>query len=191
MKCGKPIPDPVEEFCINCKQVDFSFDSGRSLFVHQGDVVNALYLFKFQNHRIFGEIFANVMADFFREQVNRWNIDTVIPIPVHPRKKRKRGFNQTEVLASNLCQKLNLDYAPDILYRIRDTKPQKELSLRQRQQNLNGSFGISRKWQPTDCVLLVDDIYTTGSTIHHVSKILKRIGVRKVYFLTVSIGQYL
>lgn len=75
------------------------------------------------------------------------------------------------------------------LFRVRRTRPQKQLDDQEREQNLQGAFGISRRWRAPANVLVVDDIYTTGSTIHKAAKLLKKAGVEKVYFLTISIGQ--
>ena len=69
------------------------------------------------------------------------------------------------------------------------TRPQKVLGSRDRIRNLKGAFGVTKSWIPKKCVLVIDDIYTTGNTIHRVAKVLKNAGVQKVYFLTISIGQ--
>ena len=69
------------------------------------------------------------------------------------------------------------------------TRPQKVLGSRDRIRNLKGAFGVTKSWIPKKCVLVIDDIYTTGNTIHRVAKVLKNAGAQKVYFLTISIGQ--
>ena len=75
------------------------------------------------------------------------------------------------------------------MLRVRNTVPQKNLHPRQREENLRGAFRVSGDWKPVENVLLLDDIYTTGSTINKAAEMLKRAGVGKVFFLSISIGQ--
>ena len=77
----------------------------------------------------------------------------------------------------------------DVLYRIKKTRPLKEMNGEQRHRNLKGAIAVSKSWNPRQNILLIDDIYTTGSTIERAAGILKKAGVKNVYFLTLSIGQ--
>lgn len=129
------------------------------------------------------------MASCFREQVRRWDIGTVLPIPLHPARRRKRGYNQAEIVAAELASCLELPVRKDVLFRIRNTKPQKQLDSRERPRNMKGAFGVSGSWKTEPSVLLIDDIYTTGATMEQAAKILRTAGVQNVYFLTISIGQ--
>jgi predicted amidophosphoribosyltransferase len=104
-------------------------------------------------------------------------------------KRRSRGFNQSEVIAIQLGKSLDIPVNRELVYRIKKTKPLKELNKEQRITNLDGAFGIPRSIKVPKVVLLVDDIYTTGATINKVARVLKKAGCEKVYFLTVSIGQ--
>lgn len=178
-----------QAYCQDCSRRKFAFDNGRSLWIHQGRVMSALYLYKYKNCRMYGKIFAREWADKLKQQLMFWDVEVIIPVPIHPKRKRKRGFNQADILATELSNCTGIPYQAHVMHRIRDTKPQKGLSARGRLRNLDGAFGLSRKWQPCSRVLLVDDIYTTGSTLHYMAKLLKKAGVQKVFFLTVSIGQ--
>lgn len=121
--------------------------------------------------------------------IRRWGIEEIIPVPLHPARKRTRGYNQADILAEELGKILDIPVNRKVLYRIRNTKPQKNLDNMQRISNLKGAFAVSKQQGVKKAVLLVDDIYTTGSTIHKAAYMLKLAGAEKVYFLTISIGQ--
>ena len=101
----------------------------------------------------------------------------------------KRGYNQEELIAEILGKVLDIPVDKDSLRRSKDTIPQKELGRRERERNMEGAFSLSDTFMPAGTVLLIDDIYTTGSTLSAAAAALKKRGVQKVYFLTISIGQ--
>ena len=103
-------------------------------------------------------------------------------------KKRKRGYNQAEVFAEELGKRLDIPMEKKWIRRVWNTVPQKELNYQQRKDNLKGAFQVKTNIVKYKKVLLVDDIYTTGSTIDAVSKVCREAGIANIYFLTVSIG---
>ena len=137
----------------------------------------------------YAEIFGKELVDEFEFQIRRWGIQAIIPIPLHRSKMRKRGYNQAELLAKQLSECMGIPMEKDVLYRIKKTRPLKEMNGEQRHRNLKGAFAVSKSWNPRQNILLIDDIYTTGSTIERAAGILKKAGVKNVYFLTLSIGQ--
>ncbi|MGC4019321.1 MAG: ComF family protein [Muricomes sp.] len=191
MCCGKPVEKEEQEYCRDCrKHSDFyEFDQGRSVWVHRAPVSSAVYRFKYKNKRHYGKVFAEEMAENCAGQIHRWGIEEIIPVPLHSAKRKVRGYNQAEILAEELGKILNIPVNKKILYRIRNTKPQKDLDNAQRIQNLKGAFAVSKHQPVKNSVLVIDDIYTTGSTIHKAAHMLKLAGAQKVYFLTISIGQ--
>lgn len=189
MKCGKPLAKEEQEYCTDCTKQALSFEQGRSVWKHTGSVPCAIYQFKFHNKRYYAEIFAEEMAGRYGNWIDAQKIETIIPVPLHRSKRRKRGFNQAELLAEELGKRVGLPVETKAVIRIRKTRPQKQLDYRERQKNLKGAFGVRRDWNPPERVLVIDDIYTTGNTIHRIAKVLKKAGVQKVYFLTISIGQ--
>lgn len=196
MKCGKPIQNEEQEYCYDCSRFDYAFEQGHSMWLHVQPVSGAIYQYKFHNKRCYAKTFAREMAKKYYSWIKCRNIDAIIPVPLHASKKRKRGFNQAELLADLLAYELKeIDYKvqipvlKNVLYRIKKTKPQKMLDDLGRQENLKGAFGVSKSWKPVHNVLVIDDIYTTGATMQRISKVLRKAGVEKVYFLTISIGQ--
>lgn len=196
MKCGKPVQNEEQEYCYDCSRFEYAFEQGYSLWLHQKPVSGAIYQFKFHNKRCYAKIFAKEMVKEFGDWIEKNKIQAIIPIPLHRTKKRIRGYNQAEVLACKLSEELGagkegnkIPVYKNVLFRVKKTKPQKLLNNQERQTNLNGAFSVSKKWKPVNNVLLIDDIYTTGTTIQKTAKALKKAGVQKVYFLTISIGQ--
>ena len=187
--CGKPLDREEQEYCADCRKKDSYITQGRALWVHSDPVPRAVYRFKYHNRRGYGVVFAREMAGHYEEWIRKCKIDLIVPVPLHPSKKRKRGFNQAEILAKTLSEETGIPVRTDVLFRIRKTKPQKELGPSERKANLKGAFAVSASWKAAGNVLLVDDIYTTGSTAERCAYMLKRAGVQNVWFLTISIGQ--
>ena len=189
MRCGKPLDKESREYCADCSGRDSNIVQGRSVWLHREPVPQAVYRFKYHNRRSSGEVFAHEMA----KQYGRWiaanGIEEIIPVPLHPSRKRRRGFNQAEVLAVQLSELTGIPVRKDVLFRIKKTSPQKILNPGERRANLKGAFAVSARWKPCRNVLLIDDIYTTGSTIERCSGMLKKAGTENVWFLTISIGQ--
>lgn len=120
--------------------------------------------------------------------IRDWGIDLIVPIPLHWRRKRKRGYNQAEIIAKNLEKLTGLPVDTRLIVRKKYTEPQKALDHKKRKKNLRGVFEVKRNLSHKR-ILLIDDIYTTGSTIDEAAKVLLGKGHNKVWFLTISIGQ--
>ncbi|PSB26999.1 ComF family protein [Stenomitos frigidus] len=106
---------------------------------------------------------------------------TVVPIPMHPTKQQQRGFNQADLLAEHFCEQTRLPLQKQGLSRSRETTAQFQLSAGDREQNLADAFSLGdafRKRHPTNSVLLLDDIYTTGATARSAAQTLRRNGIR-------------
>lgn len=187
-KCGKPIRDARAEYCYDCKVKSHIFEEGRSLWLHQSPVSDAVYAFKYQNRRIYGEVFGEELAEKYGCFLKRRQVELLVPIPLHKKRRRRRGYNQAELLSRLLSERTGLPMDADTLVRVKATQPQKTLGNKERHENIRGAF-VSRKRIQCRNVALIDDIYTTGSTLDEAAKILRKAGAEKVYFLTISIGQ--
>lgn len=187
--CGKPVRYEEKEYCMDCKRTVFAFEQGRSLWLHQHPVKGSVYQFKYQNRRIYARVYARELAKSYKKLVEKWEVNVIIPVPLHRKRRRIRGYNQAEVLAKYLGQELEIPVETNAIYRVKYTAPQKNLDDKERRKNLSKAFQVSDVWKVKQKVLLVDDIYTTGNTIHAITTKLKGSGVEKVYFLTISIGQ--
>ena len=132
-----------------------------------------------------------VLVDLMAE--NLWKFDflsdsSLVPVPLHPRRKRWRGFNQAELLARDLAKRFKHPYV-DLLVRNRNTRPQIELKKDERKQNVAGAFSIrpSRHIKGKS-LILVDDVYTTGATMSECAKILKHAGAKEIWAMAVALG---
>lgn len=149
--------------------------------------------FKYGGRREYGTFYAAELAAHYGAFIKRLGPDVLIPVPVHRSRKRMRGYNQAEVLAYELEKLLHIPVLSEVLIRTRKTVPQKELDDKERLFNLSKAFAVDDKYKsrllPVNKAIIIDDIYTTGSTIEACSRILKKEGVNKVYFLVLCIGK--
>lgn len=192
MCCGKPVRYVEQEYCYDCSHTHHDYDRGLALWVHKNPVSQSIYRFKFHNQRSFGAYYAKEMVSQHKTTILSWNIDFMIPIPIHPKKRRKRGYNQAEIVAGEIGKLLSIPVDENILVRVQDTDPQKTLDPQRRRRNIRTAFAVRKVKEEGlrgASVLLIDDIYTTGSTIDEAARILKKAGAEKVYYLTISIGQ--
>ena len=165
------------------------YDRGCGLWLHEEPVSTSIYQFKYHNQRRYGVCYAEELCRCYGYTIKRWNPDLIIPIPLHKKRRRKRGYNQAAILCRELGGRLGIPVDEKSLIRKIYTNPQRLLGHKERRKNLRNAFGVKSSFQPVPTVLLVDDIYTTGNTMDAASEALKKKGVEKVYFLTISIGQ--
>lgn len=115
--------------------------------------------------------------------------EAIVPVPMYRPKQRKRGYNQAEIFAGELAEILGIPLVRDGVRRIKNTRPQKLLSDEERKNNLKKAFQAVEFIVKYKKILLVDDIYTTGSTVEAVAEELRRCGVEQVFFLTLCTGE--
>lgn len=188
-RCSRPLLDEKQEFCYDCSRKRHVYNQGISVFRYQSPVAESLYQLKYHARKEYGVFYGNYAAVYAKNQIETWKIEAVIPIPLHPSRLCKRGYNQAEVIAKVLGEKLGVLVVTDAVKRIKKTKPLKELSPQERKNSLKMAFAPGKNQKHWENVLIIDDIYTTGSTIDAVSRILKETGIAKnVYFLTIAIG---
>jgi Predicted amidophosphoribosyltransferases len=196
MRCGKPVPEGAAEYCYDCaSKQESSFERGVSVFLYEGDIRESMVRFKFHGREEYGAWYAGELLAAQGAKLRAFGADAVIPVPIHRRKMRRRGYNQAERIARVLAEELNLPLYDDYLRRNRFTVPQKELSNHERVRNLMRALEPGRqadrlrKQQKTPRrVILVDDIYTTGSTLEACSAVLKSTGAEHVMVATICIG---
>ena len=189
MQCGKQIRSMEKEYCYDCMHTHHYYEQGLSLWNHKAPVNQSIYQFKYHNQRRYGELYSQELVKNFQKEIRRWNPDVIIPVPLHRARRRKRGYNQAQILAENLGRMLCIPVDSKSLARRKKTSPQKKLGHNERKKKLKNAFAVTPAFRSVRKVLLVDDIYTTGNTLDAAAKALKEKGVEKVYFLTISIGQ--
>ena len=188
-KCGKPIRYAEREYCHDCESRKKSFDVGRSLWLHKTVVAQSLYRFKYHKRMVNAKFYAKELVRKYAKLVYEWEIDEIIPVPVHKKRLAQRGFNQAELVAEYISDYLKIPMNAKAIVRTTNTKAQKHLGFKGRRWNLRGAFRVVKGTKIAKRVLIIDDIYTTGSTLEELAFTLKKAGARKVCFLTISIGQ--
>ncbi len=187
LKCGKGLTKEEWEYCADCRKYPHVFDRGRSLYTYES-AAGAIFRLKYKGRQEYADFFAEEWYRYLAQTIRSWRIDLIVPVPLHKSRKRTRGYNQAELLSKALGRRLCLPVSPDCVVRCRKTISQKELNRSQRQNNLKNAFKMNEVDVQLKGVLLVDDIYTTGSTADAVASVLKKAGAARVYVLTVAAG---
>lgn len=188
-QCGKPLEEERQELCSDCSRKNHVFLQGKAPWVYKGAVKESVYRLKYSNRREYAISYAQEMVGRYGDWLGRRKLDAIIPIPLHRKRKSQRGYNQAELISRELGRLIQVPVRSDVLLRCVNTRPQKELNDKERKNNLKKAFKIAKNGVQLDCVLLVDDIYTTGSTMDGAAQALKDAGVSRVYVISVSIGR--
>lgn len=186
-KCGKEIDDEEMQLCFDCSKNKHYFEKSRALYSYNDDIKKSIYSFKYKNQKEFAKFYANDMHKKFGKWIVNNKIDLIIPIPLHKKKLKKRGYNQAELIAKELSKLIDIP-AINAVIRNKYTKPQKNLTNTKRRENLKDAFLIKENVKGLT-ILLIDDIYTTGSTLDNVSKILYKNNANNVLCLCLCIGE--
>lgn len=187
MKCGKPLGEE-KELCSECSKIVHSFDRGRAVFVYEKHIKISIYLFKYGGRAEYGRYYSVKMGEYLRDWILQIKPDAIIPIPLHKKRYRQRGYNQAALIAKGLGKATGIAVYDNYLVRKNKTRVQKKLSHSERQNNLKNAFIIGSNDVKLDTVILVDDIFTTGATMDQAAFVLKENGVKKVYYAVLSIG---
>ena len=161
------------------------------VFEYNDEIKSSIYDFKYNNKRIYAEFFAEEIYLRYRRAMEVWDVNLIIPVPMFKKKERVRGYNQANLLARNLSLVSGIPYRDDILIRVRETEPMKELGRSKRLSNLKEAFEVIKD-SPSiynSRIVLLDDIYTTGTTLDECSRVLKKAGAKQVYGITLCIGE--
>lgn len=188
-KCGKPIENERAEYCYDCRKHPGGFAQGKALWIYKDQVKESMYRFKYQNRQEYARYYGSEIVRVYGEWMKRNKIEAIVPIPLHWTKKRRRGYNQAQLLAAEIGKQTGLPVYPKLLKRIKKTKAQKNLDETERKNNLKKAFKTQENKVQLSHILLVDDIYTTGSTINEAALELKRAGIEQVYYVSVCIGR--
>lgn len=187
MKCGKEIGSRDQEYCTDCIRRKKSFERGFALLNYDSRAAASMAAVKYHNKREYLDFYARAAALRFGKQFRQVGIQVIVPVPVHASRLKTRGFNQAAVLAERLSAELEIPWE-ELLIRVKKTDPQKSLGSAERLKNLRGAFEAEQKAGKWERVLLVDDIYTTGSTAEICSRALLKTGVKQVFVFAVCIG---
>ena len=188
-RCGRAFAhEPAfEHLCGDCSTREPYFRRARSVGRYRGVLRGALHSFKYRMQRRLAGTLGVIMAERLPAMAGEWRYDLIVPVPLHPRRLRSRGFNQALCLAAVLARQLRAPLDRFTLRRVRWTASQVGLTGRERAANVRGAFAVARPEAVRDkCVLLIDDIYTSGSTVNECSRVILRAGAEAVDVLTLA-----
>ena len=185
--CSEPFTGAITAAfnCPKCLGEKHAFDFALCPVLSRGPVRETIHRFKYGRDIILRQALARLMRGKLKDPRLMGETWLLVPVPLHPRRERERGFNQSTELARSLAALSGLRCV-QALKRIRYTESQAGLEREKRLQNLKGAFAI-RRMAKDRCVLLIDDVFTTGATASECARILKKDGgARRVAVLTAA-----
>lgn len=186
-QCGKKLLEEEQEYCKDCGGHKHVFEHGRALYEYQS-IAAALYRFKYGGRQEYAAFFGQEIANYLGKYIKEIEADGLIPVPMYASKQRCRGYNQAELLAREIGRQMKIPVYSDLIKRIKNTQPLKKLNPEERQNNLKKAFIIAQNDVKLSTIIIIDDIYTTGSTIDEMSRLLRAEGIQKIHFITLAVG---
>lgn len=190
--CGLPfgLDNPTEDIrydehlCGRCLTGTYYFKRARSVAFYEGWLREILHRFKYHGKLGLGRVLSRILADHYPSDLD--DIDLIVAVPLHISKLRTREFNQSIVMAKDLAKRLKISFNPFALKKVNDTRPQYEMGNEtERRRNVRGAFAVKDIGRVSGkSVLVLDDVFTTGSTLNECARVLLKSGVRKVQALT-------
>jgi competence protein ComFC len=180
--------DGESRVCRKCIDRRPPFSVHRSSGRYDGILKDLVLLYKYRRLSVLGK----GLADFAFQALGGddelwWGVDGIVPVPLHPRKKRERGFNQARIFARELAKLSGLDLIDGALIKVRSSPPQTSLEADERAENVRGAYLVRRKEMVRGKILLLaDDVYTTGSTLKECSRALLSVGAKEVRAITIA-----
>ncbi|NLX64561.1 MAG: ComF family protein [Clostridiaceae bacterium] len=188
--CKKNLPRYQKGF-VRSMQMPY-LDGIFAAFYYRDGIKNAIQCMKFKSHPRLAQTMGSLVCEELFKYQPVPEFELIVPVPMHPKKKRQRGYNQAELVANEVARKLNKDLRNDILIKVQNTTAQIRLKREERLMNLENAFMINNsimKNNRNGRVLLVDDVLTTGTTVSTCAKILKENGFSSVYALIIAIAE--
>jgi len=183
IRCGAP-SGVIRNSCV-CRNLTAGIESLRSSTFYEGVVRDVIHHFKFGGYWGLASRMADMMEEDGRRLVEAMDDTVVVGIPLHRVRLKERGYDQAKLLARSLSGRLGLEYVEGVVKRIKNSKPQARLSLRERKGNVQDAFTIDDPSKiDNKTVLLIDDVCTTGITLSSCANVLTDAGARGVFALT-------
>jgi len=185
-RCGLPLP-PGRPACGRCRRGHQPLAAATSLGPYEGPLRIAVHELKYRGRRRVAGRLARTLLESSQARSLVEESDILVPVPLHPRRLRERGFNQAALLARELGKEMDRRFDERALVRRKDTSPQTGLSSAARRRNVEGAFVVRRRGPVAGKVVtLVDDVFTTGATAYECARALAEAGAREVRLLSVA-----
>lgn len=176
-KCGRQIK--IKGLCNNCTKHHRPYEKGIIIFFYQDIPKQMMYEFKFNGKREYAKVFACEIHN--KIILKNWDIDIITPIPMHALKLFGRGYNPPALIAKRLSKLMDVSYNKKLLKRTRYTKAMALLGRIDRMKHVSKNFKVYQNDLSNKTILVVDDVSTTGATLHICSKLLMDAGAEKVF----------
>ena len=168
--CGIP---HTENLCDTCATKPPRYDKLRTIAAYKSTLQNAIHLFKFEKRMSLRKPLSQLIVDNIPNDLNIADYDYVLPVPIHKKRLRERGFNQSMLLLQGIAKVKGINILSNIIVRSKNTSPQSSLDREARQTNIIGAFDLKNKDTiRSKKILVFDDVYTTGATIREVVNVL-------------------
>jgi len=191
--CSKPFYNPVlldcEEIlkCDECEQRALYFKKCRSLAIYQDEFKNIIQQFKFYDQPYIGKFLGTKLAEFIKTDPDYMNSDLIIPVPLQKKREKERGYNQSFIIAQTLSKGILIPISARYLKRLGNHPPQSNLTMKERKLNVRGTFFVTNPLQiKGKTIILVDDVFTTGSTLNECARVLRHAGALQVLAITLA-----
>ncbi len=191
--CGKPFFNPIlletadYLICEECREEKRFFAKSISLAIYQEEFKEIIHQFKFYNKPYVGNYLGKKLSNLIRTEDKYKNIDIIMPVPLQKKRERERGYNQSLIVAKIIAKELKIKLLKDILRRRGDNPPQSNLSLKERKKNIRGCFYVKKANLIKDKrILIIDDVFTTGSTVNECARVLRHSGAREILVATLA-----
>jgi len=182
-KCGKP--ESSGGLCPACWGQETAIDGIRSVFRFEGIIRQAIHELKYRNLKAISGRLATLMARYLRD--NPVHGEVLVPVPLHLRRLRERGYNQSSLLARELGKLIVLPVVDDGLHRLKDSLPQaRTTTVEERRRNVTNAFACRDDVLSGRSVILIDDVCTSGATLEACAKAVKSAGAVSVWGLTLA-----
>ncbi len=159
------------------------------VFEKDKELQHAIHSLKYEKKFPIGIFLGRTLADNIKNKRSDWNIDLIIPIPLHQLKKAERGYNQSFYIAKGIGKILDIPFSDRVVKRIKYTKSQTTMTLSEREANIVGAFKVKKKNAVNGkTILIIDDVITTGATISECGNILLEAGAKNIYAASVAIA---
>ncbi len=187
-KCGLGRQLPGKQDCPACKRINFNFDRAFNVCIYREPLKTLIHLFKYNSKFKLRKLFSFLLIQFINDyHLEIKDYDYLVPVPMHASRLREQEANPSQILANELSLQFKIPINADNAIRIKQNKLQTELSFTDRINNVKGAFELKHKnGFINKKILIIDDVFTTGSTVSEVSYLLKENAVAKVDVLTLA-----
>lgn len=179
--CGMPITQNQEEklICGDCQKNPPYYQRTYTAFHYEKPISILITHLKFHHKLLYAKILGKLFIKKFSEDIEKDPPEIIIPLPLHYKRLKERGFNQSLEIAREISKSLKIPFDIKHCYRIKATVPQSEISAKLREDNIKNAFTVSEKFHAKH-VAIFDDVVTTGNTVREFAKVLRKNGVEKI-----------